>query len=172
MKVIVKDLTYREYIQEDINNSSPNCIKDIDFEWNEDSHKMHELYQDIVNHQIVLSYQRIDCNEAYAYFFFNKIIAPAGNSVYVLEKIFLDKRLSEDNIRCFVHRILSVLVNEKYQDGDRLKVSKNYLPYYQPHIDNTKKRVGDLIVREFITSQTGIIQIPDDFMEKLKSMKK
>ena len=172
MQVIIKDLTYREYTQEDINISTPNCIKDVDFEWNEDSHKIHEFHDDIQKYHIVFNYQRLDAKEVYAYFFFNKIIAPAGNSVYVLEKIFLDKRLSEDNIRCFVHRILSVLVNEKYQDGDRLKVSKKYLPYYQPHIDNTKKRVGDLIVREFITSQTGIIQIPDDFMEKLKSMKK
>lgn len=133
---------------------------------------MHELYQDIVNHQIVLNYQRMDCNEAYAYFFFYKITALAGNFAYSLEKVYLDKRLLEKNIRHFVNGILSILVNDHYDENNRLKVKGDYLPYYAPHIENTKGKVGDMIVREFITILTGMVQIPDELMAKLKSMKK
>lgn len=172
MEVIVKDLTYREYIQEDINNSSPNCIKDVNFEWNKESHKTHELYVDIQKYHIVFNYQRLDVQEVYAYFFFNRITTPAGIFVYTLEKVYLDKRLSEENIRHFVNGILSILVNEHYDKDNRLKVKENYLPFFIPHIENTKGKVGDLIVREFITSQTGMAQIPNELMEKLKSMKK
>ena len=145
MEIIATNLTHHEYSDRDLKNSSPNCLKDEQFEWNLEKNKTHPLYNDISNHHIAINYQNIDSNESYAYFFINKEINDLGNYTYCLEKIYLDKRLSNCNIRKIINRTLTVLVNGDYQEGCLIRANNAYR-FHRPFITRTKAVITNSII--------------------------
>ena len=147
MEIIVTDLVRHEYSDREFNNSSPNCLKEDEFEWNNETNKTHPLCDDISKYHIAISYQNIDTNDSYAYFFINEEINDLGCFTYFLEKIYLDKRLSNRNIRKIINRTLTVLVNEDYQE-DNLICAYDVYRFHMPLITRTKAAITKCIIEQ------------------------
>ena len=122
-------------------NISPNCLKDIDFEWNKEENLRHPYAAEILNNDLVLTIA--DLNEPYevfAYFCFKIRISELGVKAYKLEKAILDSKMSEEFIQYSISSILYNLVNGNDIIKDRVIVKGNH-PLISYQFEQTKEKV-------------------------------
>lgn len=125
MEVEVKNLIDHEYDETDLSLCTTNAVKMEDFNWDDVS-----SYADS---DIVISIRNIDTNEDFAFFFFDKKDLPNGNRLFYLKKVLLDEKLPKESIRQMTERVLTVLTNGRYNDGDYI-VSKGNYRLYRSHV--------------------------------------
>ena len=160
----IKNLIQHKYDYDEISSRiSPNCMKDIDMEWNKEENIIHPFAADILNNDLVLTIEDISKHEeVYAYFFFKVQLLKLGIKAYKLEKIILDSGMSDNFI---IHCISSILINLLNGDDtikDRVIVKDNY-PLVSYHFEETKEKVIKDILAEFHLIKEGMI--PNELME-------
>ena len=165
MEVIVKKLVFKTISEEDLRKQcSPNALKDTNLEWNREDNKLHSFSEDIENNDIVISISdNQNGKDDYMYFFFTVKGSPEKVNegeekprLYYLNKVVIDRDLSEDYIKESVRNVLKVLNNGVSIRLDRLCINNNDRhPFYEAYINSTVNNVSDAIIREFKTQKTG-----------------
>ena len=162
----ITDLIQHAYDYDEISSHiSPNCLKDIDFEWNKEENLRCPYAAEILNNDLVLTIA--DLNEPYevfAYFFFKIRIAELGVKAYKLEKAILDSKMSDDFIQYSISSILHNLVNGNDIIKDRVIVKGNH-PLTSYQFEQTQKKVIKELLDEFHLLKEGMI--PKELLEDL-----
>ncbi len=168
MEIVAKKLIHHTFDEDYLEkNCSPVPLKDDRIEWNDNT--IHRYSKDISCNDIAFSIHDTVNGAEFGYFFFTK---KAHNDIFVYEltKAVFDSDLPEEFIRAETDYVLTILENDNYLRNDRLFIGGNNLPFYEAHINDTKKLAADLILQEFKSKRDGITSIPQEFADKLKEI--
>lgn len=154
----IKKLIQHKYdCDEILYHISPNCLKDIDMEWNKKENISHPYAAEILNNDLVLTIADInEPYEVYAYFFFKVNKSELGIKAYQLTKIILDSEMSDDFIKYCISSILKNLLNGDDTIKDRVIIKDNY-PLASYCFGETEQKVIKEILDEFHLGKEGMI---------------
>lgn len=170
MEVIAIKLIQHNYTETELlNNCSPDTLKDLSLEWNDEGHKNHKFATEIKESNIVFSIKHISTKEEYGYFFFNVIKAPEGNYAFIIKKVVLDINLTESYIKTSVCNVIELLNNGNFLRKDRL-ISNNNYPLTTYDLENTKIGLSNEILSLFHQKSTGQVEFSKEFEDKLRDI--
>ena len=91
-------------------------------------------------------------------------------TLYYLETVILDRKLSENFIRRIIKEVLSGLVDRTALSNDRLftKSTTRSYPFYGTHLDQTIESVIKEILPLYNTERTGIVDLSPECEARLK----
>lgn len=168
MKISIIKLINRDYSNDEVvKECTPNFLKNINFEWSEESNNAHIFAKDIQENTIAVSFRHIDNGEEYAYLFFQ--VEPWGDStIYIIKKAYFDEKLNEKSIRIFVSNTLECLFRDNVAHQDYVRTNGCY-PFYSFYKEETMANVCDEIIEAKKSKPKATVETLKEYL-KLKEL--